>query len=121
MSKVEMVVDHSLTVRGNRQTWVAGYTYSCDDDIARELISLGVAKAVGTPPAKPTPEPEPVSESKPQPTPEGLPEDMPYRDALLEDGFDSVDAINNATDDELLAVIGIGGKALEKIRAYLAE
>ena len=121
MTKVEMVTNHSLTVRGNRQTWMAGYAYTCEDDVARELIGLGVARVVGNTPApKATPKPEPVSDVI-SVTPKGLPEDLPYRDALSEAGFETLDAINDATDDDIIAVNGIGYKALEKIRAYLAE
>ena len=123
MPKVAMVTDHALTVNGKRQTWMAGYTYTCDEATANALTSLGVA----TLQSKATPKPpvsEPVVESEPvleQESPATLPEDMPYRDALIDDGFDTVEAINNATDEELVAINGIGYKALEKIRSYLAE
>lgn len=118
MARIEMLTNHTVSVRGKLQTWVAGYIYGCEDATALELTSLGVARAVETV-SQPTP--APVSEPMPEPTPGGLPDDLPYRDALLEAGFKTLDALNNATDDDITAVNGIGYKALEKIRAYLAE
>lgn len=48
-----------------------------------------------------------------------LPEDFPERDLILGTQFTSVDALNAASDDDLLAVDGIGPAKLKAIRAAL--
>ena len=45
-----------------------------------------------------------------------LPDDFPARDILTAAGFDSLEAIASATDDELLAVKGIGKATVRQIR-----
>lgn len=59
--------------------------------------------------------PKPTSTVKPAGS---LPEGYPSRDLLIGTQFVTVDAINSATDDELLAVDGIGPATLKAIRAY---
>ena len=49
----------------------------------------------------------------------GLPEDFPGRSAL--EGYDSVAEVEDASDEELLSVDGIGESTLEDIRAYEGE
>jgi hypothetical protein len=45
-----------------------------------------------------------------------LPGDFPARAALVAAGFDSLEAAHGASDDELLAVRGVGKAALRAIR-----
>jgi len=59
-----------------------------------------------------------VAKKAPEPTSD-LPEDFPERDLILGTQFKSLDALNAASDDDLLAVDGIGPAKLKAIRAAL--
>lgn len=45
-----------------------------------------------------------------------LPEDFPARAALIEGGFDSLEKVNGASDEDLIAVKGVGEKTVVHIR-----
>ena len=53
-----------------------------------------------------------------KPAPADLPADFPERDLLIGTTFTSLEALKAATDEELLAVDGIGPAKLKAIRAY---
>lgn len=59
-------------------------------------------------------EPEPA---EPSATP--LPDDFPRRDKLLEAGYTTVEQVAELSDDDLMAVDGIGKASLAEIRARL--
>jgi len=59
----------------------------------------------------PPPTPTPVVET------DDLPADFPQREALTAAGFGALLLVTQATDDELLAIEGIGKATVEKIRA----
>ena len=48
-----------------------------------------------------------------------LPEDFPVRDLLIEHGFDSVEKIKAASNEQLLEIDGVGPKRLTEIRAEI--
>lgn len=50
-----------------------------------------------------------------------LPEDFPHREAVTKGGFTTKAAARKATDDELLALDGIGEARLKEIRAALGS
>ncbi len=51
--------------------------------------------------------------------PASLPDDFPERDLLIGTAFKSTEALNAATDEDLLAVDGIGPAKLKAIREAL--
>lgn len=51
----------------------------------------------------------------------GLPDGFPAKDDLEAGGFTSVDQVKGASDDELLAVNGVGDVTLKRIRAATSE
>ena len=67
------------------------------------------ADADGPAQAKPAAAPRPAA---------SLPEDFPERDLILGTPFTTLEAISAASDEELLAVDGIGPAKLKAIRAY---
>lgn len=48
-----------------------------------------------------------------------IPQDFPSREHLIAGGFDSLDKVSAASDEELVALKGIGKKAVEHIREAL--
>ena len=48
----------------------------------------------------------------------GLPEDYPAASTLEEAGYTSTDEVDAASDEELLAIDGIGEATLKEIRSY---
>lgn len=50
-----------------------------------------------------------------------LNEDFPGHDQLVAGGYTTITKVRNASDEELLAVDGVGPVTVEKIRAALAE
>lgn len=61
--------------------------------------------------------PEPPTTPTPVVETDDLPADFPQREALTAAGFGALLLVAQATDDELLAIEGIGKATLEKIRA----
>lgn len=60
-----------------------------------------------------------VKEGKMEPVDyKGLPEGYPQRDMLVTHEYFSVEAVEAANDEELLAIDGIGPKRLKEIRTY---
>lgn len=55
------------------------------------------------------------------PSPEGtpLPDDFPARALLVEAGYTTLERVREATDEELLAIRGVGRRLLERIRDAL--
>lgn len=47
-----------------------------------------------------------------------MPDKYPRRDLLVSNGFYSIEAVERASDNELLAIDGIGPKTLQEIRTY---
>jgi hypothetical protein len=47
-----------------------------------------------------------------------LPEDFPARDKLIEGGFDTLEKVQDASDEELLEIKGVGEATVTSIRAY---
>ena len=65
---------------------------------------------------------QPVKSSRTQTTEQAsddLPEDFPERDLILGTQYKSLDALNAASDDDLLAVDGIGPAKFTAMRAAL--
>lgn len=52
-------------------------------------------------------------------TPTPLPDDFPGRTLLVGAGYTTVEAVRAASDEELLAIRGVGRKLLEQIRHAL--
>lgn len=50
-----------------------------------------------------------------------LSEDFPGHDQLVAGGYTTIAKVRNASDEELLAVDGVGPVTVEKIRAALAD
>ena len=48
-----------------------------------------------------------------------IPTDFPARSILIVEGFDTVERVTGATDEQLTAIIGIGTATAKKIRAAL--
>lgn len=69
--------------------------------------------ATVTPDPPPTPPPTNVAE------PDDLPADFPHREALTQAGYGALLLVRMASDDELLAIEGIGKAKLKDIRAFV--
>jgi hypothetical protein len=74
-----------------------------DADTAARWERIGIASRSGKAPAKA----------------DSLPDDFPERDLILGTQWKTVEALKAATDDDLLAVEGIGPAKLRAIRAAL--
>lgn len=74
---------------------------------------VGVLEGLVADEAAPT---EEVARLSPTPSPVVLPLDEPTVMLLVNAGFDTPEALREATDDELLAIKGIGRKTLKEIR-----
>lgn len=96
-----------------------------DDAVLERLHELGwkpgkepSEQAPKKPSKKAAKEPQKQPEREPEPNPEGtpLPDDYPAHDELLSAGYTTLEAVAEATDDELTAIDGIGPATLTKIR-----
>lgn len=75
---------------------------------------------------EPEPEPEAVAELEPEPAPASLPDvdlaevfGAKIAGLLVAAGFDSIEAIDEASDDALVAISGIGAGTVSSIRKKL--
>lgn len=59
-----------------------------------------------------------VKEGRAVPLQSDLPEDFPKRKELLAGGYTNIEQIEDASDEDLLAVDGIGSKSVTDIRNY---
>lgn len=87
-------------------TTVPGGRYVTSD--GRLVDANGQPLAAAEPAEAPTSEPAPA-----------LPEGFPHAGLLTEAGFGTLQLVTEATDDDLLAVKGVGKAALRDIRAAL--
>lgn len=73
----------------------------------------------GSEPQKPLQEEQEDAGAQEAETPTDLPDDYPGRSALVEDGrFVTASTVASASDEDLLAVSGIGKSTLDDIRSY---
>lgn len=83
-----------------------GETRELDARRARGLKSYGIVEYAVAPPVE-TPE---------HPATPPLPDDFPVRDLLADAGLETLERVRAASDDDLLALDGVGPKRLREIR-----
>lgn len=85
-----------------------------EPDTAEPLPVTDPTEEQTTPPEEPTPEPPPSDETP-------LPEDFPNRDLFADAGYDTVEAIDEATIDELTGINGVGPARAKKAKERAKE
>lgn len=94
------------------------YTYEGKHYRSGRPMPLDVARALGLVDGDSEDRDEPEPEEEHEPESDGdLPEDFPYREELVEAGYDTLDAVLHAAEDELAdEVKNVGGSRAEDVK-----
>lgn len=97
------------------------YTYEGTHYRAGREMPHEVAEALGLVESGEQSDEEGQESEEQEESPEYLPQDFPKRDLLVEDGLTTLQGVDEASDDRLDEITGVGPASIEDIRSALDD